>query len=137
MFLCVAASATAGPQTAWNVFTLPNPQITPDWRTYAPLACQPNPEACAQDNRFWEQWNFTNFQSAIDASFAAVSAVGKYQGIMMILPLGDTPNYWSNIRAMYSSAAAHGVQLQLVVFPKWKYGAEYCYLYSRGAPSSC
>ena len=31
----------------------------------------------------------------------------------------------------------HGVQLEVVVFPKWKYGAEYCYLYKTGAPSGC
>ena len=137
MLLCVAASATAGPQTAWNVFTLPNPQITPNWRTYAPAACQSNPEACAQDNRFWEQWNFTNFQGAIDSTFAAVQSMGQYQGIMMILPLGDTSTYWNNIRVMYNSASKQGVQLQIVVFPKWKFGGEYCYLYNSNAPAAC
>src|SRR5581483_2964923 len=125
IFTCVAALAASGPQTAWNVFTLPNPQITPGWRTYAPSACQSNPDACAGDNRFWEQWSFSNFQSAIDSSFAAVNSMGKYHGVMMILPLGDTPTYWSNIRLLYNSAANLGVQLEVVVFPKWKYGAEY------------
>ena len=72
-------------------FTLPNPQITPAWRTYASSACQASPEACAGDNRFWEQWDFKNFQSAIDSTFATVESMGQYQGIMMILPLGDTP----------------------------------------------
>jgi hypothetical protein len=136
LLTCVAMAVT-GPQTTWNVFTLPNPQITPAWRTYAPADCQSAPESCAQDNRFWEEWNFSNFQSAIDSSFAAVSSMGKYQGIMMILPLGDTSTYWSNIRLMYNLATKHGVQLQAVVFPKWKFGAEYCYLYNRYAPSAC
>ena len=88
MFTCVAAVAAAGPQTSWNVLTLPNPQITPAWRTYAPSACQASPEACAGDNRFWEQWDFKKFQSAIDSTFAAVQSMGQYQGVMMILPLG-------------------------------------------------
>jgi hypothetical protein len=137
LFHSAAAGATSGPQTAWNVFTLPNPQITPGWRTYASAACKSNPESCAQDNRFWEQWDFRNFQSAIDSSFAALNSMGQYQGVMMILPLGDTSLYWKNIQLMYNSAASHRVQLQVVVFPKWKYGAEYCYLYKSGAPSTC
>jgi len=133
----MAASGTSGPQTAWNVFSLPNPQVTPNWRTYAPTDCLSNPDACAQDNRFWEEWDFTNFQNGIDTSFSAVNSLGKYQAVMMILPLGDTPTYWNNIQLMYQSAAAHGVQLQAVLFPKWKYGAEYCYLYNNNAPSGC
>ena len=137
MFTCIAAVAAAGPQTSWNVFTLPNPQITPAWRTYASSACQASPEACAGDNRFWEQWDFKNFQSAIDSTFAAVQSMGRYQGVMMILPLGDTPTYWNNIRVMYNSASNHGVQLQLVVFPKWKFGGEYCYLYNSNSPAAC
>ena len=137
VFTCISATAATGPQTAWNVFTLPNPQVTPAWRTYAPSACQSNPEACAQDNRFWELWNFSNFKSAIDATFADVQSMGNYQGVMMILPLGDTSTYWSNIRLMYNSATAHGIQLEVVVFPKWKYGGEYCYLYNRNAPAGC
>lgn len=132
-----SAAAASGPQQAWNVFTLPNPQVTPGWRTYAPADCQSNPDACAQDNRFWEEWDFSNFQAAIDGSFGAVSALGQYQAAMILLPLGDTPTYWNNIQLMYQSAAAHGVQLQFVLFPKWKYGAEYCYLYKSGAPSAC
>ncbi len=137
IFTCVSALASNGPQTSWTVFTLPNPQTTPNWRTYAPNACQSDPDACAQDNRFWEQWNLNSFQSAIDSSFAAVHSMGKYTGVMMILPLGDTPAYWSNIQLMYNSAANHGVQLEVVVFPKWKYGAEYCYLYNSNAPVAC
>ncbi|HLJ79227.1 MAG TPA: hypothetical protein VKT75_17550 [Acidobacteriaceae bacterium] len=134
---CGAAGTSSGPQKAWNVFTLPNPQVTPEWRTYAPADCQTNPDACAQDNRFWEEWDFSNFQAAIDSSFGAVSSLGRYQAVMVLLPLGDTPSYWNNIQLMYQSAVAHGVQLQFVLFPKWKYGAEYCYLYSSGAPSAC
>ena len=38
---------------------------------------------------------------------------------------------------MYNSAASHGVQLEAVVFPKWKYGGEYCYLYKTNAPAGC
>ncbi|HEX4786348.1 MAG TPA: hypothetical protein VH350_18555 [Candidatus Sulfotelmatobacter sp.] len=137
VFSAIGARAADGPQTSWNVFTLPNPQVTPNWRTYAPAACQSDPDACAKDHRFWEQWNFSNFQTAIDSSFAAVNALGKYHGVMMILPLGDTTAYWNNVQLMYNSAAAHGVQLQTVLFPKWKYGAEYCYLYNNSAPSGC
>jgi hypothetical protein len=137
IFAALRVSAADGPQTSANVFTLPNPQITPNWRTYAPAACQSDPDACAKDNRFWEQWDFTNFQTTIDSSFAAVNALGKYQSVMMILPLGDTSAYWNNMQLLYSSATAHGVQLQIVLFPKWKYGAEYCYLYYASAPSGC
>ncbi len=132
-----AAGAANGPQTSWNVFTLPNPQVTPNWRTYASSACQSDPDSCAQDNRFWEQWDFTNFQSAIDSSFAAVNTMGKYQTIIVILPLGDTTAYWNNLQILYNSAAAHSVKLQIALFPKWKYGAEYCYLYNANAPSAC
>lgn len=136
-FTFVAAMAATGPTTAWNVLTLPNPQVTPNWRSYAPSSCQSDPDACATDQRFWELWNFSNFQSAIDSTFSVVHSMGKYQAVMMILPLGDTAAYWNNIRIMYKSAAGHGVQLQVVVFPKWQYGAEYCYLYKSGAPSGC
>ena len=137
LLTCAAVTADSGPQTAWTVFTLPNPQVTPNWRSYAPADCQSNPEACAGDHRFWEEWDFSNFQNAIDTSFAVVNSLGKYQAVMMILPLGDTPAYWNNIRRMYQSAASHGVQLQTVLFPKWKYGAEHCYLYNNNAPSGC
>ena len=136
-FTFVAAMAATGPTTAWNVLTLPNPQVTPNWRSYAPSSCQSDPDACATDQRFWELWNFSNFQSAIDSTFSVVHSMGKYQAVMMILPLGDMAAYWNNIRIMYKSAAGHGVQLQVVVFPKWQYGAEYCYLYKSGAPSGC
>ena len=129
---CVQGMAATGPSTAWNVFTLPNPQITPNWRSYAPSACQSDPDGCAQDQRFWQLWNFGNFQSAIDATFSAVHSMGKYQGVMMILPLGDTTAYWNNIKLMYNSAAGHGVQLEVVVFPKWQFGEEYSYLYRSG-----
>jgi hypothetical protein len=136
-FVSVEGMAATGPSTAWNVFTLPNPQVTPNWRSYAPSSCQSDPDACAQDQRFWQLWNFSNFQNAIDTTFSAVHSMGKYQGVMLILPLGDTTAYWNNIKLMYNSAAGHGVQLQVVVFPKWQYGAEYCYLYKSGAPSGC
>jgi hypothetical protein len=132
-----AAMAATGPTTAWNVFTLPNPQVTPNWRSYAPNTCQSDPDSCAKDQRFWELWKFSNFQSGIDSTFSAVHSMGKYQGVMVILPLGDTTAYWSNIQLMYKSAAGHGVQLEVVVFPKWQFGAEYCYLYKTGAPSGC
>jgi hypothetical protein len=137
MFTCVAAVAAAGPQTSWNVVTLPNPQITPAWRTYASSACQTSPEACAGVIRFWEQWDFKKFQSAIDSSFATVESLGQYQGVIVILPLGDTSTYWNNIRVLYNSANNHGVQLQLAVFPKWKFGGEYCYLYNSHTPAGC
>jgi len=137
IFTCCAAAAASGPQTAWNVFTLPNPEVTPNWRTYVPADCKSDPEACAQDHRFWEEWDFSNFQSAIDASFATINSVGHYQAVMVIMPLGDTPTYWNNIQLMYQSAAGHGVQLEAVLFPKWKYGSEYCYLYNNRAPSGC
>lgn len=134
---CGAVMAASGPQTAWSVFSLPNPQITPNWQLYAPADCTANPDACANDNQFWEEWDFSTFQSAIDASFAAVNSLGAYHGVMMILPLGDTTMYWNNIQLMYQSAAGHGVQLEIALFPKWKYGAEYCYLYGSSAPSGC
>ena len=134
---CGAAAAASGPEIAWNVFTLPNPEVTPNWRTYASEGCATDPEACAQNHRFWEEWDFSNFQNAIDTSFAAVNSLGKYQAVMMILPLGDTPTYWNNIRLMYQLATVHGVQLEAVLFPKWKYGSEYCYLYKGNAPSGC
>lgn len=137
LFSCGMAMAASGPQTAWSVFSLPNPQVTPSWRSYAPADCSTTTDACAGDNRFWEEWDFTNFQSAIDSSFSSVSSQGHYQGVMLIMPLGDTALYWNNLQLMYNSAAGHGVQLQIALFPKWKYGAEYCYLYNTNAPSGC
>jgi hypothetical protein len=98
-FTSVSAMAATGPTTAWNVFTLPNPQVTPNCRSYAPSPCQSNPDACATDQRFWELWNFSNFQNAIDSTFSAVHSMGKYQGAMMIVPLGDTTAYWNKHQA--------------------------------------
>ncbi len=132
-----AARAATGPQTAWNVFTLPNPVVTPAWRSYAPASCSSDPDSCAKDNRFWENWDFNAFSSAINASFAVLASKGMYQGVMMIMPLGDTPMFWSNIQIMYRAAASQGVAFQAVLFPKWKYGAEWCYLYNTNAPSTC
>lgn len=132
-----SAGATSGPQTAWNVFVLPNPLVTPNWRSYAPENCASNPDACTRDSRFWEQWHFSVFGSAIDASFKAVRQQGKYQAAMVLMPLGDTPTFWNNIQLVYQSAARQGVTLQVALFPKWKYGAEWCYLYNANAPSSC
>jgi hypothetical protein len=132
-----AASAASGPQTAWNVLTLPNPVVTPNWRSYAPADCSSDPDACAEDHRFWEEWDFSVFGSAIDSSFGAVASQGKYQGVMVLMPLGDTPTFWNNIQLIYQSATNHGLSLEVVLFPKWKYGAEWCYLYNTSAPSSC
>jgi len=132
-----SAAASSGPQTAWSVFVLPNPVVTPNWRSYAPANCASNPDACAGDSRFWESWNFSVFASDLDASFKAVSQQGKYHAVMMLMPLGDTPTFWNNIQLVYRSAASQGVALQVVLFPKWKYGAEWCYLYSANAPVSC
>lgn len=132
-----AATADSGPQTAWNVFTLPNPVVTPNWRRYAPPDCTSDPDACAEDNRFWEEWDFSVFGSDIDASFSAVGSQGQYQAVMILMPLGDSPTFWNNIQLIYQSAANNGVALEVVLFPKWKYGAEWCYLYSTSAPSDC
>lgn len=134
---CGVSTGASGPDIAWNVFTLPNPEVTPNWRSYASLGCESDPDACAENHRFWEEWDFSNFQESIDTSFAAVNSLGKYQSVMLILPLGDTPNYWNNIQLMYRSATSHGLQLQVVLFPKWKYGPEHCYLYKKNAPSGC
>src|SRR5690242_1830606 len=109
----------AAPQTAWNVFTLPNPLVTTSWRSYAPTDCTSNPDVCAEDNRFREEWDFSVFGSAIDTSFSAVASQGKYRAVMMLIPLGDTTNFWNNIRLMYQSAVSHGVELEVVLFPKW------------------
>lgn len=133
----VPATASSGPQAAWSLFTLPNPVVTPNWRSYAPTDCAPNPDACAEDHRFWEEWDFTNFASAIDAAFSAVSSQGNYQAVMMLMPLGATPQFWNNIQLMYKSATSYGVALEAVLFPKWKYGSEWCYLYNINAPSGC
>ena len=132
-----SAGASSGPQTAWSVFVLPNPVITPNWRSFAPANCASNPDACAGDNRFWESWNFSAFASDIDASFKAVKQQGKYHAVMILMPLGDTPTFWNNIQLVYRSAAIQGVALQVVLFPKWNYGAEWCDLYSANAPASC
>jgi len=132
-----SAGATSGPQIAWNVFVLPNPVVTPNWRSYAPSNCASNPDACTGDSRFWEQWHFSVFGSAIAASFKAVRQEGKYRSAMMLMPLGDTPTFWNNIQLVYQSAVRQGVSLQVVLFPKWKYGAEWCYLYVANAPASC
>jgi hypothetical protein len=132
-----SASVASGPQTAWSVFTLPNPVVTPNWRSFAPPDCASSPDACAQDNRFWEEWDFTNFSAEINASFSAVSSEGSYQAVMVVMPLGSTPVFWNNIQLVYQSAVSFGLKLEVVLFPKWKYGAEWCYLYNTNAPSSC
>ena len=137
IFTTLPASAAAGPQTSWNVFTLPNPQVTPNWRTYAPPACQSDPDACAKDHRFWEQWDFTNFQTAIDASFAAVNALGKYQSVMMILPLSDPTLYWNTSSSCIAPQLRMECSCRSSYSPNGSDGAEYCYLYNASAPSGC
>src|SRR5205085_3945577 len=57
--------------------------------------------------------------------------------VMVVMPLGDTSKYWSNIRLMYESAARHGLSFEVALFPKEKYGPERCYLYATGAPQNC
>jgi hypothetical protein len=127
------------------VITLPNPQVTPNWQTYAPADCQSDPNVCADDHRFWEEWDFSTFAQAIDSSFAVIASQGKYNGIMLLMPLTDSPTFWSNLQLMYDSAASHNLALQAVLFPKSKYNvanvsgpdAETCYLYSSNAPGTC
>ena len=115
---CATALAASGPQTAWNVFTLPNPEITPGRRNYAPVDCKADPEACAKDFRFWEEWDFRDCQNTMDPTLSrAVHSQGRYTGVTLILPFGNTPASWNNIELMYQSAAAKGVQLQVVLFP--------------------
>jgi hypothetical protein len=135
----VLSGTNPGPQTAWIVATLPNPQMTPNWRSYAPSDCASDPDACTNDHRFWEEWDFSPFKAGIDASFTAIASQGKYQGVIVVMPLADSSLFWSNIQLIYNSAAAHGLSFQPVLFPKFKYGSgEWCYLYSTGAPSvSC
>lgn len=119
------------------VVTLPNPEVTPNWQTYAPADCMPDPSVCAEDHRFWEEWDLSTFTRAIDSSFGAIASQGKYYGVMLLMPLADSATFWNNIQLMYSSAASHDLALQVVLFPKSKYGAESCYLYSANAPSAC
>ena len=135
-------SATApthldGPQTSWMVVTLPNPQVMPAWQSYAPADCRHHADACAEDQRFWEQWDFAQFRTAIDASFDAIHDLGKYHGVMLLMPLGDTPVFWNNLALMYEAISSRGLEFQAVVFPKQEYGPEWCYLYSDNAPSNC
>jgi hypothetical protein len=132
-----AVQADSGPQTTWSVFTLPNPMVTPSWRSYAPGDCNADPDSCAEDNRFWEEWDFSVFASDIDNAFNAIHSQGNYQGVMLLMPLGDTLTFWNNIQLIYQSAANNGVSLEVVVFPKWKYGPEWCYLYNTSSPSGC
>jgi len=132
-----AYAASSGPQTDWITVTLPNPQFTPDWRTYAPADCASNPNQCALDHRFWEEWDFNVLGGAIDASFAAIATEGKYHGVMMLMPLAESTNFWNNIQLTYLAAAKYGLAFQVALFPKWKYGAEWCYLYSSNASTSC
>lgn len=119
------------------VVTLPNPTVTPSWQSYAPQDCRPDPSTCAEDHRFWEEWDFSEFRSAIDESFKAISKQGKYHGVMLLMPLADSPNFWNNVKLMFDSANAQGLAFQTVVFPKNKYGSEQCYLYPSNAPASC
>ena len=133
----VASANANGPQTSWMVVTLPNPQVTPAWQQYAPQDCQPDPSVCAEDHRFWEEWDFSAFRDAIDASFTAINTQGRYHGVMLLMPLADSPQFWNNIQLMYNAASAQGLAFQAVVFPKSKYGPEPCYLYNSGAPSDC
>jgi hypothetical protein len=152
LLICAAAwvqsaaqSSTTGPTQAWNVFTLPNEKVTPNWKSnkaYIPRKCRNKPDACADDNRFWELWNFNNFSGGIANSFGAVASQGQYQSVMMLMPLGDVTdpsNYFAgNIQLMYSTAKTNGagIGIEVVLFPKWKYGAEWCYLYPSNAPSN-
>ncbi len=140
------AQTAYGPSQAWNVFTLPNEAVTPNWKsnkTYIPRKCRRNPDACANDNRFWDGWDFSSdFAGAISSSFRTVDSVGQYQGVMLLMPLSDVTDpsiyFAQNIRLMYTSAHNDAViPIQAVLFPKWKYGAEWCYLYAANAPSNC
>ncbi len=142
---CAAAWAQSGPGQAWNVFTLPNEAVTPNWKSnkaYLPGDCRRKPDACADDHRFWEEWDFKNdFGSgasvnAIDAAFAAVKDKGKYQSVMLQMPLTDAGHFRANFTEMSNAAKAHLVTIQPVLFPKWKYGAEWCYLYPDPAASN-
>ncbi len=64
---------------------------------------------------------------------------------MLLMPLADSPNFWNNIQLMYGAAAGHDLALQVVLFPKDKYGipgttngdGEFCYLYNANAPETC
>jgi len=131
------ARAADGPEKAWVVLALPNPEITPDWQSYAPPECQANPVACALDHRFWELWDFSNFSTAIDAAFSKIAAQGSYYGVIPILPLSDTETFRNNIALLWNYAVQYGLAFDPSVFPKWKFGAEWCYLYSSGAPANC
>ena len=115
----------------------PNQQVTPGWQGSAPDDCQGDPSACAEDHRFWEEWDFSQFQQAIDRSFATIAKKGNYQGVMLLMPLTDSPLFWNNLSIMFNSATAQGLQFQAVLFPKSKYGPEQCYLYSTNAPGGC
>lgn len=130
-------SNAPGPQTAWMVVTLPNQKVTPGWQAQAPQDCLPDPTVCGQDHRFWEEFDFSAFQSAINASFATIRQQGKYQGVMVLMPLADSPTFWNNISLMFNAANSQGLQFQAVLFPKNEYGGEECYLYPNNAPGDC
>ncbi len=133
-------TAASGPTQAWNVFTLPNEAVTPNWKSnkaYIPKDCRSRTDVCADDHRFWEEWDFTkDFATAIDKAFAAVASQGNYQSVMVLMPLTAAGHFQDNYRTIASSAAAHGVTLEPVLFPKWKYGAEWCYLYQYATDSN-
>jgi hypothetical protein len=54
---------------------------------------------------------------------------------MLLMPLTDAGYFRNNFTIMHQYALAHGVALQPVLFPKWKYGAEWCYLYRTPPPN--
>lgn len=134
------ATSQSGIQTGWIVVTLPNPEVTPDWRAVAPPECAGSEDQlrqCANNHQFWDLWDFTNFADAIDAVFERIAAQGQYTGVIPLITLGDTPAYWNNIHLMHAAAVSHGLAFAPVIFPKWKWGAEWCYLYPTAAPASC
>lgn len=129
-------SGADGPQSASMVIVLPNPGVTPGWRDFAPPECKANPEDCVKDSHgFWE-WDFKNFADAIDAAFRKIAAAG-YRRVVPIIPLSDTLTFTDNIKLMFAYAAKYGLAFDPAIFPKYKWGAEWCYLYSSGAPADC
>lgn len=116
------------PKTTWNVITLPNPQVTPDRRAFAPADCNstsdPNtPDDCSLDHRFWEEWDFSNFSAAIYASMQAIASKGQYSGAVLLMPLDDVGDsttvttYAQNISLMYQAAKTNDLPSKWLYFP--------------------
>lgn len=117
---------TAGASSVWY------PVISGDVRALAYIlpsrVCDPRwRESYGDRIYFYVYEDLNSYKEFIREDFDLISRV--YNTLIVVVPAEDRELFYSNLRLLDSLASEKSLKIFWAIFPKWKYGAEWDYLY--------